>query len=118
MARYGHNGIFLLLLTTLVLWPGAAAAQNAGAIKPLTVVVPDYPPAALRARIKGKVLLKGTIGTDGQVRNLACVECGPQQTGFQDAALEAISSWSYSPATAPDGSPVSVSILFNVSFSP
>ena len=81
-------------------------------------VLPDYPQAALRGRIKGRVQLEGIVDQNGRVRELACIDCPSDSTGFVNAAVAAIETWSYQPARNPDGSPVSVSITFDVRFIP
>lgn len=97
--------------------PGTEPGVHARLI-PATMVLPEYPRAARRGRIKGLVQLSGVIDEEGRVRDLECVNCKGDSTGFRRAAMEAVETWSYSPALTPDGTPVSVSILFEVRFLP
>ena len=87
-------------------------------VVPETMVLPEYPPAARQGRIKGLVHLTGVIDEEGRVKDLECMNCKGDQTGFRRAAIAAVGAWNYQPALAPDGTPVSVSILFEVRFVP
>jgi TonB family protein len=79
----------------------------------LTKVVPIYPPAAKKARIQGKVVLSGVIGTDGNVESLRVLS-GPQE--LQQSALDAVRQWTYQPYLV-NGEPVEVETTVNVIYS-
>ena len=93
----------------------SGAGQQARLI-PATIVIPEYPPAARRGRITARVHLAGVIDAEGRVQALACMDCASDPAGFGEAAIQALAAWSYRPALTPDGTPVSVSISFDVRF--
>jgi TonB family protein len=72
-----------------------------------------YPLAAKAAGIEGKVKLKGTIGTDGKVRNVTVV-AGPDE--LREAAVNTFSHWVYQPYIH-HGAPVEVDTTVTVNFS-
>lgn len=65
--------------------------------QPLHRVAPDYPPAALNARIEGNVAFDVTIMTDGSVADVELVSVTPEGWTFEDASKEAVLQWRYSP---------------------
>jgi TonB family protein len=69
--------------------PAAAMAENL-----LTKVMPEYPPAAKKAKIQGTVVLSAVIGKDGIVKNLRVLS-GPQE--LQQSSLDAVRQWTYKP---------------------
>jgi protein TonB len=78
----------------------------------LNKMPPAYPADAKWKRIQGIVLVNGVIDTDGRVKALE-VLTGPP--ALQDAALEAVRHWTYSP-TLVDGKPVEVELTARVEF--
>jgi TonB family protein len=69
----------------------------------LTVkVAPDYPVAAQKQDVKGKVMMKATIGKDGKVTDLQVVS-GPDM--LRDAAMDAVRQWVFEPYRV-NGEPV------------
>jgi len=58
------------------------------------------------------VVLQGTIGVDGMIRDLSVVS-GPKV--LQQAALDAVAQWRYKPYTL-NGEPVAVATTINVVF--
>ncbi|MFQ5767006.1 MAG: TonB family protein [Acidobacteriota bacterium] len=83
-----------------------------------TVVLPEYPPAARRGRMDGRVRLTATIDPTGRVTDLFCLDCQKDRAGFIASAMEAVGQWVYQPAQSPDGDPISISILFDIRFTP
>jgi protein TonB len=75
-------------------------------------VRPDYPEAARRARLEGRVILNLVIGRDGEVE---AVEVVSGTVLFRKAAVEAARRWRYRPAMQA-GSPVRISMLVHVEF--
>jgi TonB family protein len=74
---------------------------------------PVYPPAAKNMGEEGKVVLQGTIGVDGHVRELRVVEA-PSPL-LAEAAMVAVLQWEYTPY-ALDGKPVEAHTTINVIF--
>lgn len=87
-----------------------------GEFRPLLVVDPVYPAAALRSRTEGWVELEFTITESGSVRDVAVVGAEPRGT-FETAASEALARWQFEPRIA-NGRPVPhrsvVTLRFNV----
>jgi len=78
----------------------------------LAVKVPaEYPIAAQKQDVKGKVLMKATIGKDGRITDLEVLS-GPDM--LKEAALHAVRQWVYDPYRV-DGEPVRVQTWINVS---
>jgi TonB family protein len=75
-------------------------------------VNPAYPKDALRARIKGKVIIQAIIGKDGIIHELHAIS-GPNE--LIPSALGAVKQWRYRPYLM-DGKPVEVSTQITVSF--
>jgi TonB family protein len=100
--------------------PGAAGApvdplRIGGTLrepKKLKNVPPGYPPAALRARVQGAVLLECLIGADGRVARVKVLKGVPL---LDEAATEAVRQWEYEP-TEVDGVPVPVIMTVTVNF--
>jgi TonB family protein len=74
---------------------------------------PKYPATAELTGVQGTVLLSATIGKDGHIRKLEAL-AGPP--GLQQAALDAVRQWVYSPYLV-DGEPVEVQTDVDVVFS-
>jgi protein TonB len=75
---------------------------------------PHYPEEARHARVQGVVILQTVIDTLGEVTNVRVLKGLP--SGLTEAAVEAVSSWRFEPATL-DGEPVAVYYIVTVSFS-
>jgi TonB family protein len=72
--------------------------------RPVKVVKPAYPPAALKAGVGGVVNLTVVVGKDGRVEN-AKVMSGP--TLLRQAALDAVKQWEWEPVLL-NSSPIRV----------
>lgn len=72
---------------------------------------PIYPPDAKDARISGIVLLQGTIGKDGIIRDLRVI-LSPSHL-LSESALQAVSHWEYKPYLL-NGEPVEVETTVTV----
>ena len=57
-------------------------------------VVPDYPPLARQAHVKGSVVLEANISKDGAIENLRAVSGHPL---LIPAAIDAVRHWRYKP---------------------
>lgn len=66
---------------------------------PVRPVKPRYPMAARRAGQGGQVLLRLFVDQEGAVREVTVVRADPPGV-FEDAALEAVRKWRFSPAVA------------------
>ena len=75
--------------------------------------IPRYPEAARRLRRQGKVILDGLVGSDGRIANLDVIFSPGDD--FSQAAVEAVSQWTYEPATL-DGKPVNVYFTITAEF--
>jgi len=74
----------------------------------------SYSPAAMDAKIQGVVELEAIVGEDGRIRNLKVIKGLPR--GLTAAAIVAVSKWRLSPAIGPEGKPVAVRQLIEVTF--
>jgi len=75
-----------------------------------------YPRMAVTARISGRVVLQAVITTEGVVDSIEVLQAPDPDLGFADAAIEAVSTWTYEPGTL-NGRPVAVSMTVVVDFS-
>lgn len=75
-------------------------------------VEPEYPWLAKQLRRSGIVILRATIGTDGQMRNLEVLS---GDALLAQAAREAVMQWRYRPTTL-NGQPVEVETQVTVNF--
>src|SRR5262249_14032364 len=78
----------------------------------LNNVAPVYPPVARQARVEGVVILEATISTSGHVTDVKVLRGIPL---LDNAALEAVRQWTYSP-TLLNGVPVPVVMTVTVNF--
>ncbi len=76
-------------------------------------VVPDYPPLARQAHVKGSVVLDANISKDGAVENLRAVSGHPL---LIPAAIDAVRHWRYKPCVQ-NGQAVPVNTQITVNFS-
>lgn len=79
----------------------------------LAYVEPVYPPAALKARLPGVVILRVLLGRDGGVREVTVLR--PATMGMTESAVEAVRQWRWEPALL-DGRPVEVLMTVTVTF--
>lgn len=76
--------------------PGHGLLRPAGEAVPLVRVPPEYPAAALRRGLEGRVLVEFDLTASGAVENARVVAAEPTRT-FDEAALRAIRQWRYDP---------------------
>lgn len=76
----------------------------------------EVPPAARARNLAGRVVLSVLIGDDGAVRRVKVLEAEPPGV-FEDAAVRAVSSWTFEPATYKDR-PVEVWATLPIEFTP
>ena len=79
----------------------------------LSAPPPAYPDAAWAAGVKGDVLVRAVIDETGLVAGVEVLKGQPY--GMTEAAVEAIRSWKFAPATR-NGEPVAVYRLLSVRF--
>jgi TonB family protein len=94
---------------------GTAPVRVGGEIKEpqkIKNVAPVYPEDAKNARVEGQVIIEATIGVDGKVKNGRVLRGVPL---FNQAALDAVNQWVYSPTTL-NGVPVEVVMTVVVNF--
>jgi protein TonB len=97
--------------------PAIGPMQIAGdVLAPKRIHSPDphYPEEARHARVQGVVILQTIIDKVGHVTDIKVLKGLP--SGLTEAAVEAVSSWRFEPATL-EGEPVAVYYLVTVSFS-
>jgi TonB family protein len=75
---------------------------------------PIYPLLAKAEHISGTVLIQGTIGKDGRIRDLRVILSSSPL--LSDSALQAVSQWEYKPYLL-NGEPVEVETTVNVTYS-
>ena len=76
---------------------------------------PDYTEAALKAGVHGSVIIKLTVGKDGNVRDLK-VLLGLGY-GLDESAMKAVQSWKFKPALR-DGIPIDCAVAVELDFPP
>jgi TonB family protein len=75
---------------------------------------PSFPPVAVGVKFQGTVMLNVRIGADGRVLEIALLRGLP--CGLNNAAIEAVRSWKFRPATGLDGQPAEVGAQVEVTF--
>lgn len=78
-------------------------------------VAPDYPPAALDARMEGVVVVELVVRKDGTVGDGKVLTCNHPAIGFEEAALAATKQWRFEPALK-EGLPIEYTSSFRVNF--
>jgi TonB family protein len=75
---------------------------------------PLVPPQSMNSRIQGVVILKVIITPQGNTENVRVVRS--LHKDFDKSAVAAVKNWKFNPARGPDGKPVYVEILIEVTF--
>jgi TonB family protein len=112
--------LFLLALAAMPLFAQDAAAplRVGGDVKAPTIISrvdPVYPPVARKARISGIVIVEVVIDRNGDVGDVKVLK--PLPFGLDQAAVDAVKQWKFSPATL-NGQPVDVIFNLTVNFKP
>jgi TonB family protein len=76
---------------------------------------PEYTEAALKAGVHGSVIIKLTVGKDGNVRDLKVLN--GLGYGLDESAIKAVQSWKFKPALR-DGIPVDCAVAVELDFPP
>jgi TonB family protein len=103
------NKLLVMLPSGLLFPPGVTPPQIQ------TKVDPIYPKDARAARAEGRVLIQATIREDGTVGEVKVLRHADGWASLDDAAVKAVSQWTYSPAMQ-DGRPVEVVYAVRVDF--
>ncbi len=100
----------------LALLPGASSNFQ-GVTEPVRVhyVEPQFPPLARRAGISARVRLQAIITDVGTVRHITVLYSSNPGLGFEQAALDAVKQWEYSPAEQ-NGKSVNVYLAIVIDF--
>jgi len=81
---------------------GVAIASEPAVEEPFVIadtrVTPEYPPAAKAAGFPGTVVVAAVVNSDGSVGVVEVVESSGGKLGFDEAAMDAMSKWRFSPA--------------------
>jgi TonB family protein len=83
--------------------------------KILRIIKPVYPPVALRAGLKGTVILRVSVSETGRVTNIQVLKTVPG--GLTDSAVSAVRGWRFEAATR-GGVPVPGVITIPIPFEP
>ena len=81
----------------------------------VTKVNPRYTQAAMDAKIQGDVELTAVVREDGSVGDVTVVLSLDTTYGLDDAAVEALRQWTFTPGTK-DGKAVEVEVHINIRF--
>lgn len=73
-------------------------------------VVPEMPPSARADRIGGQVILRVTVTTAGEPRDITVEQGIEGHPEFEEAAAEALAQWTFTPAES-NGELVEMQIL-------
>lgn len=74
------------------------------AAKPMGIIAPTFPPAALAEKVTGTVDVIGDIGEDGKMR-VTRMEAAPDREDFKAAVRDVIGLWRFSPRYEQDCKP-------------
>jgi TonB family protein len=80
-----------------------------------TAVEPTYPPTADAAVVDGSVWVTFLVTSRGDTKEHHVLKEEPSGYGFGDAAIEAVRSWRYEPATR-QGQPISLYVTTVINF--
>jgi len=94
------------------------SADEPPIVSPILTVPPQYPQAAFRKGVQGRVLMEATILPDGSVRDVEVVESEPPGV-FDGVATHAFAKWRYCPllpGQAEYPNPVRIAIPFSIRY--
>jgi len=83
-------------------------------VKKIKTSVPEYPAQANQANVRGAVMLKVLVGTDGKVKNSSVVQGHPL---LDQAAKDAVQQWEFQPYQV-NGKPSEFETTVTVNFKP
>ncbi|MDT8067250.1 MAG: energy transducer TonB [Terriglobia bacterium] len=102
----------------VVQYHDSPAGRTTSLVTPVRLVYfpdPEYTKAARFFKVKGTLILEGTLGTDGCVRKLRVMS--GLGYGLDENALHAVQRWKFEPFQK-DGVPAIVKIRIGVNFDP
>ncbi len=79
------------------------------------VVLPEYPEAARKAGVQGRVLLEVLVKADGSATGVVVREGIPGHPELDRAAVDAVMKWEFKPATS-EGVPVDMAVIVPIEF--
>ena len=92
------------------------ASEDQGVVpRAIQQIPPQYPPASLRYRVFGSVVLHVVVNEFGKPEVFDLLE--PVGYGMDQAAIDAVNQWNFEPARR-DGNPVKVFIRMRLNFNP
>lgn len=94
------------------------AGRTTSTVPPVRLIYfpdPEYTKAARYFKVKGTLILEGTLGTDGCVRQVRVMS--GLGYGLDENAMHAVQRWKFEPIQK-DGVPVIVKIRIGVKFDP
>jgi TonB family protein len=96
--------------------PVAGAPGNIGVSEPMCADCrpPNYSQAARDAKYEGTVVLKLIINAEGLAQNVRVVKA--LDYGLSERAILAVKNWKFKPAIGPNGKPVPVEVIIEVTF--
>jgi TonB family protein len=98
-------------------WAGGKPMKVAGDVKPpkaLSTAAPVYPEAAKKDKVEGKVIVGCVIDEQGRLTEPK-VATSSGNADLDQAALDAVSKWTFHPATL-QGKPVAISYTLTINF--
>ncbi len=78
-------------------------------------IEPQYPQAAIDAGINGKVIVQFFVDKNGNVKAPRAVKTTPPGLGFEEAAIQAVQQWKFTPAQY-QGKPAGVWVAQTITF--
>jgi len=93
---------------------GAKGVTNPARLEE-SYIRPTYPEEAKRVGVEGQVILQAVVTKEGAVKKIEVLKSTSPGHGFEDAAIEAVKLWRYTPALY-KGMPVDVYFTIAVAF--
>jgi periplasmic protein TonB len=118
-----NRRMFAALIVALGATLASASAQEVFTTKDSGVTLPSvvrsvkagYTPAAMDARIEGKVVLDVVVLDDGKVGEVKVSQSLDMEYGLDTQAVEAVKQWLFKPGTK-DGKAVAVRVTIEITF--
>jgi len=95
--------------------PAEEAIQLDGMPSPIKQVQPEYPEAARKKGVEGKVFLKVLVGEKGDVKDVKLMKNESGSADLEKAAIAAVKKWEFKPATLKQ-KPVEVWVVIPIDF--
>jgi TonB family protein len=75
---------------------------------------PKYTPEAAAAKYEGAFVLEVVVNLEGRAEQIVVVK--GRDYGLENSAVETVKEWKFKPAVGPDGNPVAVILLLEITF--